>query len=112
MPEEQVGRLAMYGTALSEISKTCQTVLCLHSGLLDGEIVHSLKNEHADTLSDALLRRTGAAWASCRALCNLETVADVAAATVGWDDARKAAETAAFRDDVSRHLPTISELDP
>jgi glycerol-3-phosphate dehydrogenase len=110
-PGGEAGRLAKYGIAVKEITKHGEDRLCKHSGLLDGELVHALRNERAETLSDVLLRRTGAGWASCRALCNLETMAAIAADKAGWDDARTAAEIAAYRQDVATNLPAPAEID-
>lgn len=107
---ETGGRLAKYGITVEEITNLGQDQLCEHSGLLDGELIHAVRNERAETLSDVLMRRTGAGWANCRALCNVEAMAAVVAREAGWDEMRTTVELEAYRRDVVMHLPLPAEL--
>ena len=109
-PRALAGRLRKYGVDVDVIVDQGDELLCKHSGLLDGEVVHAMRNELAETLSDALLRRTGAGWGSCRGLCNVEAMAAVAALTAGWGAGRTADEIEAFRGEVRKNLPTPEEL--
>jgi len=58
------------------------------SGALGAEIVHAVRYEEAETLSDILLRRTMVGLWPNSGLSALEGAAQVAVQHLGWDDAR------------------------
>lgn len=58
--------------------------------------------EHAQSLSDMLFRRTDRAWSGPIPDDELERLAGETAAALGWDEARTARETRAFRDEWQR----------
>jgi glycerol-3-phosphate dehydrogenase len=102
----------MYGVGASSVAGLGTRTVCPHTGLTEGEIRHAVRFEHASTLSDILMRRTGVAWSAERGLCCHREAAAVAAAEAGWDEKAQAAEVAAFEADVRRNLPTIAEVMP
>lgn len=86
-------------------------MVCVHAGAVIGEVSHAVKRELASTLSDVLMRRTGIAWSACRGLCCDEVAAEVMAGHLGWSAEEIAQQVAAFRSDVARHLPNLSEVE-
>ena len=100
----------MYGAAATLIRELGHDVVCGHTGLISGEIIHAIRNEQAASLSDIAMRRTGLAWSSTRGLCCHKAVAQVAARELGWPDEELRAQVAAFERDVRRHLPTPAEV--
>jgi len=71
------------------------------SAVLRGEILHAARSEMAIHLDDVVLRRTDLGTRGEPAPQALAAVADLLAAELGWDEARRAAElarvTAAYR---------------
>jgi glycerol-3-phosphate dehydrogenase len=106
------GRASIYGASATSVAGLGTDTVCPHSGLTEGEIRHSIRFEHASTLSDILMRRTGMAWSGDRGLCCHREAAAVAAPEVGWDEAAEAGQVAAFEADVRRNLPVIAEVEP
>lgn len=102
--------LRLYGAATAGVVGGGVDVLCAHAGATVGEVAQAVRREHASTLSDILLRRTGIAWASCRGLCCHRRVAELAAPLLGWDAAAREAQVAAFEHDLAQHLPTLGEV--
>lgn len=102
--------LGVYGPWLGDVLDGGRDLLCPHSGLISGEVVHAIRHERAVTLSDILLRRTGAGWASCRGLCAHEAAADVASAYLGWDEEERRRQISAYERDVARHLPALDQI--
>lgn len=103
-------RLRQYGARLAAVLAAGRGELCSGCGLLDGEVRHAVRAELAATLSDVLLRRTGAAWSPDRAEGCAEAAASVMAEELGWTPAERERQLAAFRADLARHLPTWAEL--
>ena len=102
--------LRLYGSALPDVLQGGRDVICDHSHAVSGEVVHALEREHATTLSDVLLRRTGIGWASCRGMCCKDTVAGTMATLLGWDANERERQLRAFESDAAYHIPTLSEL--
>jgi glycerol-3-phosphate dehydrogenase len=111
VPEDAYAQLAgRYGHAAHDVlllagerGELAQPVLPGHPDLL-AEAVHAARREQARTVGDVLLRRTRLGLTGARALCAPgeqapERVAAVLGEELGWDAARRAAETAAFRDE-------------
>lgn len=104
--------LAKYGPVAAMVRSLGADVVCPHAGLLQGEIVHAVRRELAVTLSDILLRRTGAAWGPSRGLCCAAAVADVAAEELGWNTGERERQIRQFERDVRMHLPALEEVEP
>jgi glycerol-3-phosphate dehydrogenase len=111
VPEDAYAQLAgRYGHAAHDVlllagerGELAQPVLPGHPDLL-AEAVHAARREQARTVGDVLLRRTRLGLTGARALCAPgeqapERVATALGEELGWDAARRAAETAAFRDE-------------
>jgi glycerol-3-phosphate dehydrogenase len=58
---------------------------------------HCAREEQCGNLADLLMRRLGAGWASDQGLALARPVAEAAAATLGWSQARIDAEVLAYR---------------
>ncbi|GAB4327100.1 MAG: glycerol-3-phosphate dehydrogenase/oxidase [Dehalococcoidia bacterium] len=110
IPDAARRHLRVYGPRLGEVLEAGRELLCPHSGLTSGEVVHAVLREHAITLSDVLLRRTGACWATCRGLCAHHAAAEVAGPLLGWDDGERVRQVAMYKRDVARHLPALDEV--
>ena len=102
--------LRVYGAASADVVAGGVDVVCAHAGATSGEVTRAVRREHASTLSDIMLRRTGIAWASCRGLCCHRRVAGLAAPLLGWDESAREAQVAAFERDLAKHLPTLDEV--
>ena len=79
----------------------------LHAKLpyVKAEVVWAVRNEMARTVEDALARRTRALFLNAHAA--LETapaVADLMAAELGWDEASRTKQLAAFREMASNYV--------
>jgi glycerol-3-phosphate dehydrogenase len=106
--------LGIYGIAAWEIVRLARTESELGqpfdpvSGALAAEIVHAVRCEHAETLSDILLRRTMVGLGPDAGLSALDGAAHVALRHLGWDDARVRDEVATYRALRDRHAHTGS----
>jgi glycerol-3-phosphate dehydrogenase len=111
VPEDAYAQLAgRYGHAAHDVlllagerGELAQPVLPGQPDLL-AEAVHAARREQARTVGDVLLRRTRLGLTGARALCAPgeqapERVAAALGDELGWDAARRAAETAAFREE-------------
>ncbi len=109
LPPKVMAHLRIYGPSVRAVIEDSNGILCEHAHAVDGEVRHAV-GEHATSLSDILMRRTGIAWASCRGLCCKERAAEIAGSILGWDEAEQRRQVAAFEADVARHLPTAQSL--
>lgn len=109
LPPKVMAHLRIYGSSIRAVIEDSTAILCEHAHAIDGEIQHAV-NEHANTLSDILMRRTGIAWSSCRGLCCKDRAAEIAGAILGWDEQERSRQVAAFEADVAKHLPTAQSL--
>jgi glycerol-3-phosphate dehydrogenase len=75
--------------------------VCEHSPTTRAEVVRAVRDEWAVTIGDVLLRRTAIGLAACQGLDRLDEVADLIARTARWDDARRAAEIAAYKGEIA-----------
>ncbi len=78
------------------------------SGLLAAELVYAVDTDLARSLTDVLARRVLLAFEPGHGLESVSAAADVLAAHLGWDDARRAAEIADYR----RWLDHLAVPDP
>jgi len=76
--------------------------LCPHGPDVEGQVQFAARYEQARTLSDALLRRTGAGWNPCLALDCVGRAAQLMAQELGWDAARTDAAVADYVADLRR----------
>lgn len=110
IPDAGRDRLRVYGRHLADVLAGGTDVLCHHSGLMAGEVTHAVRRERATTLSDILMRRTGACWASCRGDCAQRGAAAIAARELGWSAAEEERQVLAYERDIARHLPRPGEI--
>ncbi len=110
LPKPSLRHLRVYGEAIPGVLGLGTDVLCPHSGAIAGEVRHAVRNEHAWTLGDVMLRRTGISWASCRGLCCHREVARIVAEEAGWSVEEVAEQVRAFEEEVAYHLPTEGSL--
>lgn len=110
LPREVKQHLRVYGGGIAEILRESRKILCPHAGVVLGEIAYVCRHEQVETLSDILMRRTGASWAACRGLCCHEQVATEAARYLGWDDAERDRQLRAFEADLARNLPREQDI--
>ena len=103
-------RQRVYGPAWSKIAAAGETVLCDVCGMVRGEIVHAVSAEHATTVSDVILRRSGTGWLPQRGFCCAEAVAVEMASLLAWTVEQRRAEFEQFAADARFHLPTPSEI--
>jgi glycerol-3-phosphate dehydrogenase len=92
---EQLGR--KYGVEFEEILKIARNDSALSSPINDdgeilAQVVYAIRNEMADSLTDIVLRRTGIGTLGNPGISVLNSVAEIAASELGWDDARRNAE--------------------
>ncbi|MBI2761555.1 MAG: glycerol-3-phosphate dehydrogenase/oxidase [Chloroflexi bacterium] len=88
--------------ALARIEPSLGAPLCPHGSEIGAQVIHAARHEGARTVGDVLLRRTPAGWNPCLGLDAAPGVATLLAQELGWDQARVAAEVAAYRDEVRR----------
>jgi glycerol-3-phosphate dehydrogenase len=108
---KQFGPLAVYGSDAYEIRKLIEAnpglSEPLHAALpyLKAEVVWAARHEMARTVEDTLARRTRALFLNARAaLAMAPAVADLMAAELGWDEATRTKQLAAFRDVASNYV--------
>ena len=108
---KQFGSLAVYGSDAYEIRKMIESDIRLGKPLhpelpyVTAEVVWAVRNEMARTVEDVLARRTRALFLNARAALDMApAVADLMAPELGWDEAAKARQCAAFRDTASKYI--------
>jgi glycerol-3-phosphate dehydrogenase len=114
---QQFGALAVYGSDAYEIRKLIDADARLgkqlHPALpcVGAEVVWAVRNEMARTIEDALARRTRALFLNARAALEMApTVADLMAAELGWSEAARAEQMAAFRAMASNYVLVATSL--
>ena len=85
-----------YGTAYSKVLRQIgpqeEDYRFSEADVVEAEVLHGLRKEMAQTLSDIVFRRTELGTAECPPADVLQTCANVMAAELGWDDQRKRQE--------------------
>jgi glycerol-3-phosphate dehydrogenase len=76
--------------------------LCNHGATLRAEIALAADAEMAQTLTDALLGRTAAAFRACQGLHCATAAAAIMGARLGWDATRQELEVKHYRDRLRR----------
>jgi glycerol-3-phosphate dehydrogenase len=95
--------LGIYGIAAWEIVRLARAEPELgqpfdpESGALAAEVVHAARREHAETLSDILLRRTMIGLGADAGVSALDGAARVAVTHLGWDEGQVRREVEAYR---------------
>ena len=99
-----------YGSEAAAVLRLAAEEPLLREPVVEGhpamkaELIHAMRREMAITLGDLLIRRTHLFYeAPGQATAQAPTVADLAAAEMGWDAPRKAAELAAYLYEVKRN---------
>jgi glycerol-3-phosphate dehydrogenase len=99
-----------YGYAAREVLALCEERSDLRAPIVPGlpdllaEVVIAAEDEQAQSLGDVFLRRTRLGLLAASEVTDgtaPETVAKLLAAELGWDDARRDAEVAAWRDEAA-----------
>ncbi|MFZ0478638.1 MAG: glycerol-3-phosphate dehydrogenase/oxidase, partial [Terriglobales bacterium] len=97
--------LSVYGSDACEIRKLMENDASLKDRLhpalpyLKAEVVWAVRREMARTVEDVLARRTRALFLNAQAALEMATVvADVMALELGWDEAAREKQLAAFRE--------------
>lgn len=104
-------RMALYGPALPRVLAAGREMICEECGMLDGEVIHAVRFEHATTVSDVMLRRTGVGWTRTRGLCCGDgPVPSLMARLLNWTYEEKHRQADALKADVKFHLPTPGEI--
>lgn len=110
-PPAPTPRLALYGPALPRVLAAGRDVICEECGVLAGEVIHAVRFEHATTISDVMLRRTGIGWTRTRGLCCGDgPVPTLMSRLLNWSYEEKHRQVDEFKADVSFHLPTPAEV--
>jgi glycerol-3-phosphate dehydrogenase len=111
-PIEVQRHLRVYGPATRYVAAAGLEVICEHSHAVAGEVAYACVSEHVETLADIMMRRTGISWGSCRGLCCYEAVARQAGGILGWSEAERERQIAAFESELDYNLPTEESLGP
>jgi glycerol-3-phosphate dehydrogenase len=108
---KEFGSLAVYGSDAREIRKLIAADAGLgeplHAALpyVKAEVIWAARHEMARTVEDTLARRTRALFLNARAaLAMAPDVAHLMASELGWDEATRTKQLAAFRDVASNYL--------
>jgi len=75
--------------------------VCDHASTTRAEVIRAVRDEWAVTIGDVLLRRTVIGLSACQGLDRLDAIADLIAQVARWDGPRRAAEIAAYRDEIA-----------
>jgi glycerol-3-phosphate dehydrogenase len=108
---KELGALAVYGSDACEIRKLIEVdaklAEPLHVALpcIKAEVVWAARHEMARTVEDVLARRMRALFLNARAALDMApAVANLMASELGWDDATKTKQLAAFREVASNYV--------
>lgn len=86
-----------YASAALPSDRTPGPLIAGDDSVSHADIRRAAAQEHAQTLIDALFRRTGAGWHHTMALNVLDDAASIMADVCGWDEAQKATEIERYR---------------
>lgn len=108
---KEFGALAVYGSDANQIRKLIENDPRLgerlHAALpyVKAEVIWATRHEMARTVEDTIARRTRALFLNARAAIEMApAVADLMASELGWDEATRTKQTAAFREVASNYL--------
>jgi glycerol-3-phosphate dehydrogenase len=104
LPVETVTHLAeLYGSRLSQViglvnrDPRGKQPICPHCHDILAQIEHSVKEEAACTVSDFLLRRSGAGLSPCQGLDAIETIAREMGLLLGWNATEQQRQVESYR---------------
>ena len=103
--------LRVYGTRAAEVlrlaggDRSLLEPLALDTPAIGAEVLLAFEREGAETLADALARRTMAGLGASVGVGADEAAARIACEHLGWDDARASRELSAYREYVTRFTP-------
>jgi glycerol-3-phosphate dehydrogenase len=97
--------LRRYGGDAAEVAALGKGLICGHAPGFEGEVRYVARCEQVATVGDALLRRTGIGWASCRGLCCHRVAAELIGEERGWTSAERERQVTAYESEVAYHLP-------
>ena len=103
--------LRVYGTRAEEVLELAKLDASLRqpfspeTGAIGAEVVMAFRNEMAETLADALMRRTMVGMGPAVGIGADVAAAQIAERHLGWDAERAAREVAAYRAFVHRYAP-------
>ena len=106
--------IALYGgrarDVIAEAKGDTQLLNVVHepTGAIGAELVFAVRKEFAVTLADVLARRLLLAFAPGHALESIDAIAATLGDRLGWDETRRAAEIAGYKDWLS-HLAVPAE---
>lgn len=98
-------------TPLCDASKTqvkrAQPICSLHAHT-EADVIHAIRVEKAQTLSDWYYRRTSIAYSECRGIPCVRTVAQIFARELNWKDSKKEREIRHYLD--SLYPPVSTDI--
>ena len=108
--------LKLYGTRASEVldlagddqdllEPLTSSTATVENGIVGAEILWAFREEMAQTLADALLRRTMVGYDANVGLDVDEAAAEVAVKHLGWDEERAEREVREYREWIERYNP-------
>ena len=109
--------VSLYGSRAGEVLRLAESdprlvaQLCPHKPTIKAQVWHAASAEGAATLADVLHRRAPVGLACCMGLDCLSSVAEALGEALGWDDARREAETLAYRQLVAERQATKSKAE-
>ena len=98
--ESVYGSRAYDVLALVAGDPTLAAPVCPHHRGISAELVHAVTREWAQTIGDALLRRTTLGLTACQGLDCIDDIAARMGTLLGWDAARRQAEVARYRAEI------------
>ncbi len=107
----------VYGTraakvvAMAEAEPALRDVVSPRTGLIAAAIAFSFTDEHASTLTDAIMRRTMIGYAADAGFDALGGVARTLRDSLAWDDQRLEHELTSYRKYMTRFLPRSMPAD-
>ena len=99
------GTRALRVAALAHASADLCERLDPRSGEIGAEVVFAFRDEHAETLTDVLMRRTMVGLGAQAGVGADERAADIGRRHLGWNQDRARREVAAYRDYIGRFHP-------
>jgi glycerol-3-phosphate dehydrogenase len=101
----------VYGARAEEVLRIAEReprlreAFCPHTGAIGAELVFAFQHEMAQSLGDALMRRTMAGLGPNLGLDVVEDAARIAGDALGWDAARREEEIALYQRETERFRP-------
>ena len=97
--------LALAGDDESLLEPLTSSTVTVENGIVGAEVLWAFREEMAQTLADALLRRTMVGYDANVGLDVDEAAAEVAVKHLGWDEDRAEREVREYREWIERYNP-------